>query len=62
MRQSYSSILPDDNDDIFGAFLLISHNSFSSLILSSFVLFSFYTFSKVLHRKGLSDARVISKK
>ena len=62
MRQSYSSILPDDNDDIFGAFLLISRNSFSSLILSSFVLFSFYTFSKVLHRKGLFDARVISKK
>ena len=53
---------PDDNADIFAALRLISYCSFSSLILSSIAMISFYIFSKRLFLKheGLSDARVAS--
>ena len=56
---SYLSILPDDNPDIFAASLLISYYRFSSLIVSSFVMISFYILSKrfFLKRKRLSDAK-----
>ena len=61
VRYSYLSILPDDNVDIFAASLLISYYSFSSLILPSIVVISFYVTSKrsVLKHKGLSNARVV---
>ena len=51
----------EDNTDISAAFLLISYFGFSSLILSSVVMISFYTLSKIFHlkRKGLSDARMV---
>ena len=50
----------DDNADIFAASLLISYCNFSSLILSSIFMISFYTLSKrfSLKRKELSDERV----
>ena len=62
VRYSYLSILPDDNADIFSGSLLISYCSFSSLILSSFVMVNVYIISKrfFLKREGLSDARVAS--
>ena len=42
VRSSYLSILPDDNTDIFVAFLLILYCSFSSLVLShDYLLYSF---------------------
>ena len=55
-------MLPEDNADIFTASLLISYCSFSSLILSSLIMISFYILSEILFlkRKGLSDARVVS--
>ena len=61
VRYSYSSIFPD-KADIFAASLLISYFSFSSLILSSFVVINFYIVSKrfFLKRKELSDERVVS--
>ena len=54
------SNLPDDDAYIFAAFLLIPYCSFSSLILSSIVMISFYILSKrfFLKREELSDARV----
>ena len=54
------SIFPDDNADTFATFQLISYCNFSSLILSSIVMISFYVLSKrfFLKRKRLSDARV----
>ena len=56
------SICPVDNADICTASLLISHNSFSSLILPPIVLIRFYILSKkfFMKREGLSDARVAS--
>ena len=62
VRYLYLSTLPDDNADIFAASLLISYCSFSSLILSSIVIISFYILSErfFLKRKGLSDAKVAS--
>ena len=50
------------NADIFAASLLISCFSFSSLIMSSFDIISFYILSKrfLLKHKGLSDAKVAS--
>ena len=53
---------PDDNTDILAASLIISYCSFSSLILLSVIMVSFYIFSKrlFLKREGLSDARVAS--
>ena len=62
VRYSYLSIFPDDNADIFAASLLVLHYNFSSLILSSIVMISFYTLSTrfSLKHKGLSDARVAS--
>ena len=62
VRNSYLSILPDDNADIFAAYLLISYCRFSTLILSSIVMISFYILSKGLFLKHeeLSDARVVS--
>ena len=47
---------------IFAASLLISYCSFSSLILSSVVMISFYILSKILSLKckGLADAEVAS--
>ena len=57
---SYLSIFPDDNADTFAAFLLMLYYSFSSLIVSSVVMISFYILSKrfFLRRERLSDARV----
>ena len=62
VRYSYLSILPDDNADIVAFFLLVSYCTFSSLILSSVSMISFYILSErfFLKRKGLSDARVVS--
>ena len=72
MRNSRLSILPDDNADIadidiaddnadFAASLLILYCTFSSLILSSIFMISFYTLSKIFFfkREELSDARVV---
>ena len=62
VRYSYLSILPDDLADISVASLLVLYCSFSSLILSSIVMISFYILSKRFSLKcdGLSDARVTS--
>ena len=62
VRYSYLSILPDDNADIVAFFLLVPYCTFSSLILSSVSMISFYILSErfFLKRKGLSDARVVS--
>ena len=64
VRYSYLSIFPDYKADIFGASLSISCCSFSSLILSSIVMISFYNLSErfSLKRKRLSDAKAITKK
>ena len=59
VRYSFLSIFPDNNFDVFAASLLILHCSFSSLILSSIVMISFYIISERLS-KGLSDARIAS--
>ena len=58
---SYLPILSDDHDNIFAASLLISYWSYSSLILSSIAMISFYILSKryLLKHEGLSDARVV---
>ena len=49
------------NADSFAASLLILYCSFSSLTLSSIWMIGFYIFFlKILKRKGLSDARVVS--
>ena len=47
---------------LFAASLLISHCSFTCLILSSSVIISSYILSKrdLLKRKGLFDAKVVS--
>ena len=62
VRYSYLTIVPDDNADSFAASLLISYDSFYSLILSSIVMISLYIFFKYLLLKceELSDARVAS--
>ena len=62
VRYSYSSIFPDDNANFFASSLLISYCSFSSLILSSFVMIDFHIVSKrfSLKREELSDGRGIS--
>ena len=62
VRNSYLSILPDDKADIFAASLLISYCSFSSLIVSSIVMISYYVLSKIffLQHEELSDARLVS--
>ena len=62
VRCSYLLILPEDNADIFAAYLLISYCIFSYLILSSILMISFYILSKRSFRKHeeLSDARVLS--
>ena len=62
VRYSYLSILPDENVHIFAASLLILHCSFSSLILSSIAMITFYILSKrfFLKRKRLFNARVVS--
>ena len=58
---SYLSILPDDNANIFVASQLISHFSFSSLILSSIVVINFYISNRFfLKREELSDGGVVS--
>ena len=61
-RQSYLSIFPDDNGDIFAASLLISYGSFLSLIISSIARVSFYILFKrfSLKRKDISNAKVAS--
>ena len=72
VKNSRLSILPDDNADIadidiandnadFAASLLILYCTFSSLILSSIFMISFYTLSKIFFfkREELSDARVV---
>ena len=55
-------ILPDDNGDDFTSSMLISYCNFSSQILSSVVMISFYIISKTLFLKckRFSDARVAS--
>ena len=62
VRYPSLSIFPDDNADTFAASLLISYCRFSSLILLSIVLISFYILSKRLFLKGgkgiLTDSRV----
>ena len=60
LRYSYLSIFPNDNTDIFAAYLLILFWNFSSLILLSIVMISFYILSQIfwLKLKDLSDARV----
>ena len=62
VKYSQLSILPDDNADVFATSLLISCCNFSSLILSSNVLISFYILSKrlFLKREELSDEKVAS--
>ena len=61
VRHSYLSIFPYDRPDSLSASLLISYCSFSSLILSSVVMISFYILFKrfFLKHKGLSDVRVV---
>ena len=61
VRFSYLSILPDNDTDIFAASVL-TYFSFSSYILSSFVMLIFYIVSKRLFLKHeeLFDARVVS--
>ena len=51
-----------NNADIFAASLLILYYIFSSLIVSSIVMISFYILSKrfFLKPEELSDARVVS--
>ena len=55
-------ILPNYNADIFVASLLISYCSFSSPILSSVAMISFYILSKriPLKHEGISDTGVPS--
>ena len=55
-------MLPDDNADFLLTSLLTIYCNFSSLILSSNVIISFYFLSKrfFLKREGLSVARVAS--
>ena len=61
VRNSYLSIFPDNNADIFVASMLISYCNFPSLILSSIVMIGFYISERLfLKRKGLSDAKVLS--
>ena len=60
VRSSRLSSLPDDNADNFAASLLILYYNFSSLMLSSIAMISFYIGLKriFLKREELSDARV----
>ena len=62
VRYSYLQVLPNYNADTFVASLLISYCSFSSPILSSVAMISFYILSKriLLKHEGISDARVPS--
>ena len=62
VRNSYLSTFPDDNADILAASLLISYCNFSSLILSSVVMISFYILSKKFFykREELYNARFVS--
>ena len=62
VRNSYLSILPDDNADMFVASLLVSYYSFSYLILSLIVMINFYIVSKrfFLKCEELSNGRVVS--
>ena len=46
LRYSYLSIFPDQNADIFAAFLLIAYCSCSTLILPSIAMISFHIFLK----------------
>ena len=63
VTNSYLGIFLDDNTDILATSLVISYCSFSSLILTSIVISSFYIlFTRLfLKRKGSSDAGVASK-
>ena len=61
--RSYSlSVLPNNNADIFAASQLTLNCKFSPLIVSSFVMISFYMLSTrfLLKWKELSDARPFS--
>ena len=62
VRNSYLSILPDNDPYIFDASLLISCCNFLFLILLSILMISCYIFSKrlFLKREELSDVRVES--
>ena len=62
VRYIYLSILLDVNKDVFAASLFTSYYSFSSLILSSIVVISFYIFfiKLFLKCKLLSEERVVS--
>ena len=61
VRYFYLSILHDDKANIFAASLLTPYCSFSSLILSSIVMISFYNLSKkvFLKHEEFSDVRVV---
>ena len=61
-RNSYLSILPDHNSNIFAASLLMSYSSFSSLILSSVVIICSYIVSKTFFLKRKQPSRVMSNK
>ena len=60
VRNSYLSIFPDYNADIFAVYLLISYCNFLSLILLSIAILSFYNLSKrfFLKCEELSDTKV----
>ena len=62
VRNSYLSILPHDYADIIAASLLRLYYTFSSVILSSIVMISFYILfiRFFLKREELSDGRVVS--
>ena len=62
VRYSHLSFLPADNAYIFAASLVILYCTFSSIILSSIAMISFYIVSKrfFLKHEGLSDERVVS--
>ena len=53
VRNSYLSIFPDDQADVFAASILISYCNFSSLILLSVVVINFYIVSKRFFRKRI---------
>ena len=57
VRHLYLPIFFDDKADIFAASLLVSHCSFSSLILSSIVMIYIY-----VNLKGWSDGKIYTKR
>ena len=62
IRYSYFSILPQDNEHVFAATLLMSYCNLSSLILSLIVMVTLYSpYNRFLQKiKALSDGRALS--